>query len=277
MRQESSKPAQRTLAHLFGWIGEHVRGFYGAIGAFLTLGLVATVATLFLFAGTAEMIEEGTTESLDGSLLLWLNTFATPRLDGLALEVTALGSGLVTLVITCVASLILWHTRHRYSAALLWIALIGGIALNVVLKSIFNRARPDLFEWRTPHAGQSSYPSGHSMGAMVVYATLMYLVSRLEPSRLIRVLTVLLFSGIILSVGISRMYLGVHYPSDVLGGYLVGFAWASTCALGIEAVRYFRARRPQVRKEEGDLEHGLLDDTDREELGSEPAPASDGH
>jgi undecaprenyl-diphosphatase len=258
--QAAGAPPQTwgSFLRLLGWIGEHVRGFHAALGLFLTLGLTLAMGAVFLFVAVAALIAGGATERLDRSLLLWFNHQAHPRLDMAALELTALGSAWVTGFVAVVASLFLWQTRHRYSMALLWVALGGGWLLNFVLKTLFDRPRPDLFEWRVPFAGVSSYPSGHAMSAMVLYATLAYLIVRLEPTRALRRLTLGVFGGVVLLVGLSRVYLGVHYPSDVLGGFLVGFAWATFCALGTEAIRYFRGRRPELREEERDLDRSVL-------------------
>lgn len=239
------------------WIGRHVRGFYAAVGAFLLIGLVLALAGTAVFALLAEQVMEGGTQRFDNAVLLWMNEHANPRLDIVAMEVTSLGSGVVTWMIVAVSSVFLWTSRHRYSVLLLWVAVVGGSALNATLKGIFERPRPELFPWRVPHAGQSSFPSGHSMGAMVMYATLAYLVARLESTPALRRLT-FVFAAILVSlIGASRMYLGVHYPSDVLGGFVIGLAWATFCALGIEAIRYFRRRKPEVERVEHDLDAGL--------------------
>jgi undecaprenyl-diphosphatase len=92
------------------------------------------------------------------------------------------------------------------------------------------------------------------MSAMVCYATLAYLVARLEPSLFLRRFTFGVAAVIVVAIGLSRMYLGVHYPTDVLAGFTMGLAWASFCALGIEAVRYFRYRKPDVAVQEKDLD-----------------------
>jgi membrane-associated phospholipid phosphatase len=243
---------------VLGWVGTHARGFYAAVGLFLILGLASAAAAIVLFAGLAALVSTGQTDRFDRAVLLWVNLHATPRLNGFAVEISALGSAYVTAILVLIALALLWGTRHRWSAVLLCTAVSGGWVLNRLLKLFFDRPRPELFEWRVPYAGASSYPSGHSTTAMVVYATLAYLVIRLEPSRAARRITLLIFGAVVLMVGMSRVYIGVHYPSDVIGGYLVGFAWASICALGIEAVRYFRGRRPDVVREERDLERGIL-------------------
>lgn len=256
-----SRGPRQSLTGLFGWIGDHVRGFHAALGLFLTLGLVVVALALLLFVGTAALVAEGATQRFDQSILLWLDARSTPWLDTAAVQLTALGSIYVTVPVAIIASILFWETRHRYSAGLLWISLGGGWLLSSLLKAVFARPRPDIFEWRVAYAGDSSYPSGHSLSAMVLYATLAYLTVRLESTRLAKGLTVATFAAVILVVGVSRAYLGVHYPSDVIGGFLVGFAWATICALGIEAIRYFRTRAPAVAIHEKDLDRGVLPET----------------
>jgi undecaprenyl-diphosphatase len=242
-----------ALRPLLRAIARTVGGFYAAVGTFLVVGFAVMLAGVAGFAALARAVTAGHTEAFDRAILLWLHSYRSPRLDDFALNVTALGSGVVVGIVAALAGAYLWGSRHRYSAVLLWVALGGSWILSSFLKATYNRARPDLFEWRTPHAFQASFPSGHSITAMVGYATLAYLVSRLLPQRALRWLTVCAATAIVGLVGWSRMYLGVHWPSDVLGGYATGLAWASFCGLGLSAVRYFRYRRPEVGSEEEDL------------------------
>lgn len=253
------------------WIGGHVRGFYGAIGTFLVLGLAMVLVGIFLFAQLAEWMAAGATQRFDDRVLLWMNQHGTPWLDTMALEVTALGAGLVVWMVVLVASAFLWATRHRYSVLLLWVAVLGGGVLNTALKMSFDRPRPQLFEWKTAYAGLSSFPSGHSMTAVIVYGTLAYLVARLESKRLLRWLTLGVTALVVLLIGVSRMYLGVHYPSDVLAGFVAGTAWAVVCALGIEAIRYFRRREPEIEEKEKDLEKRIDLAEPEEPEGARPA------
>lgn len=262
----------RPLFEVLRWIGRHVEGFYAAVGLFLTLGLALALLAVGAFALMARLMAEGMTQRFDEAVLLWLNARANPTLDIAALEITALGGMVVVWMLLTVSSVFLWVTRHRYSAALLWVAVIGGSILNSALKALFDRPRPDLFEWRTEYAGQSSFPSGHAMTAMVMFATLAYLIARLEPTRLLRRLTLGITATVIVLIGLSRLYLGVHYPSDVIAGYIAGFAWATFCALGIEAVRYFRGRRPQAEDEEKDLDKGTEPIRDAVETHPETLP-----
>lgn len=238
---------------LFRWIGDHFRGFHTAVGALLGGALLVIVLCVGLFAALADEVMEGGTQKFDNAVLLWMNAHASPFLTGIALDITALGAGTTVWFVVGVASVFLWTSRHRYSALLLWVSMLGSGLINMAMKLSFNRPRPRLFPWRVPYAGLSSFPSGHSMTSMVAYSTLAFLVARLVPSHFLRRFTIIVAGVMIVLIGLSRMYLGVHYPTDVLAGFATGLAWASFCALGIEALRYFRARKPEVVAVEQDL------------------------
>jgi undecaprenyl-diphosphatase len=244
---------ERAVHRVFGWLGTHVRSLHAALGIYLVAGFSVLLATAAAFAWLADEVGEGGTQRFDNAVLLWMHRHASPTLSSFALEVTSLGSGLPIAVVLLVSTAFLWATRHRYSVLLLWIAVAGGEILNATLKGVFDRPRPRLFPWLT-HASFSSFPSGHAMTAVIVYVTLAYLIARLEPSRAMRRLTFAVTGLLVLGIGLSRMYLGVHYPSDVLAGYAAGCAWATFCALGMEAVRHFRVREPRVHRAERDLD-----------------------
>ena len=249
-----AQPARRAMFAVFRLVAENVRGFHAAVGALLVAGLAVIVICVGFFAMLADEVMEGGTQKFDDSVLLWMNRHASPALTDFALNVTALGAGTVVWLVVIVASVFLWSSRHRWSVALLWVAILGSGLINSVMKLFFNRPRPQLFPWRAPYAGLSSFPSGHSMTSMVCYATLAYLVARLEPNRFLRRFTFGVTALIVVLIGLSRMYLGVHYPTDVLAGFTMGLAWASFCALGLEALRYFRHRKPEVVVQEKDLD-----------------------
>jgi undecaprenyl-diphosphatase len=102
-----------------------------------------------------------------------------------------------------------------------------------------------------------SFPSGHALTSAAVYGTLAFLVVRAGRTRRMRRATLAGAGLLILGIGLSRLYLGVHYPSDVIAGYLAGFAWATWCVLGVEALRRSGGRRREVREAEEDLERGI--------------------
>jgi undecaprenyl-diphosphatase len=196
----------------------------------LTLLVLSTAAFLTLVA----ILPTAAVERLDTWLLLATNRTASPPLDGFALEVTSLGSVWVVWVALLAVGALLWERRHRASVVLLWSAVVSGVVVNVMLKSLFGRGRPELFEWRTPYAGHFAFPSGHSMNAMIAYFTLALVLARVLPRGWARWLATAGCALAIALVGSSRVYLGVHYPSDVLGGYLAGLGWAAACALLVD-------------------------------------------
>jgi undecaprenyl-diphosphatase len=246
----------RPLYAVLRWIDRHVRGLHAALGVFLLLGFVTLVAAVLAFAGIAALVQEGVTQRADEAILLWMNGHASPQLTEVALEVTSLGSTAMVWMTLAIASAFLWTARHHYSVLLLWVAMAGGTVINLTLKGIFARPRPHLFPWRTEMVGHSSFPSGHALTAVVLYATLAYLLARLGSTRALRRITLAVALLVILLIGLSRLYLGVHYPSDVLAGFIVGLGWSTFCALGIEAIRYFRQRKPGHPLQEEDLEEG---------------------
>ena len=233
-------------------IARHIRGFWGALAAFLTVGFLVGLTALLVFAGFAYIVLGGVTQTFDERALRWFELHRSPFLDLVMLEITVLGDGIVLFMIVAVASAFLWLTRHRWSVSLLAIGYVGGWILNKVLKDWFDRPRPSVVEG-VDIVHSLSFPSGHAMTSMIAYGAVAYLVARLEPKPAMRRFTWGLAALMILAIGTSRMYLGVHYPSDVLGGYLAGLAWLIFVASGVTAVRFFEPRRPAVTVEEKDL------------------------
>jgi undecaprenyl-diphosphatase len=219
------------------------------LGVFILAGIVVATLGTAAFAWVAAHVARGATQPFDESVLRWIATHRSPGLEEAALEVTFLGTGLVVLVMVGIAATFLYLTSHKYSAALLIAATAGGIILNNVLKLGFSRPRPQLFTWGT-HVVSSSFPSGHAMSAAIVYGTVAYLAARLQRRRWVRAVTLGVAALLILLISASRLYLGVHYPSDVLAGICVGLAWAAFCMATLEGIQRYAIRRPTIRKDE---------------------------
>jgi undecaprenyl-diphosphatase len=180
----------------------------------------------------------------------WMAAHQNPTMQKVMLEVTALGTGTVVAMIVFVAGMFLWLNKHKHSALLLLAATFGGLVLNNFLKMGFNRPRPQIFQWAT-YAVSSSFPSGHAMSSVIVYGTVAYLAARLQQRLASRVLTLTFAAVIILLICASRMYLGVHYPSDIAAGLVVGLAWAGFCMAVLEAAQLYAKRNaPQMLKDE---------------------------
>ena len=238
----------------------HLHGFYAVAGLLLSAGLLLALLGLWALAGLTEEVMEGETVRFDEGVLLWVNARASAWLDVAALQVTALGDTLVVMTITLVAGTLLWLLGRRAYATLLGVAVGGAWLIYPVLKMVFDRPRPQLFEWRAHYAGASSYPSGHATMAIVLLTVLAYIVHRLSDRLWIDV-TAALVAGIgVLLIGLSRLYLGVHYPSDVLAGYTIGFAWTVFCALAVEALRHQHGGGGRTRERDR-APAGALDET----------------
>ncbi len=199
--------------------------------------LVAGVAVLALFAFlvVAELMEHGSIVRFDERALLMFRTPADPaRPAGPAwllesmLDVTALGGATVITLVTLVVAGLLALKREYRLLGLVALTAIGGAVLELSLKIFFGRPRPSI----VPHLVEvhaQSFPSGHSMMSAAVYLSFAALLARREPSPRIRTYILSVALVLVLLIGISRVYLGVHYPTDVLGGWLLGLAWSALC------------------------------------------------
>jgi undecaprenyl-diphosphatase len=203
----------------------------GALPWRLLAPLGLTLGLMWGFLELAEQIGEGDTRAIDEHVVLAMRT-ADPSdpvgpgwLEEAARDITALGGHtLIGLMVLVVALYLAQHGRAR--TALFVVLAVGlGIVFSHLLKMGFDRPRPDL----VPHRQQvytSSFPSGHSMGATLTFLTLAALLSRVEKSRRTQLFLLSVAMGMSLMVGLSRVYLGVHWPTDVLGGWAMGTAWA---------------------------------------------------
>ena len=221
---------------------DRIQSFRTAVGVFLIAGALIAILGVWLFAWLASHVQKGATQAFDEGVMAYLGAHRVGWIERSLIEITALGTGLVVIAIVAIAATFLWLTRHKYSATLLLVSTVGGLILNNVLKLIFNRDRPQAFEWLA-HASSSSFPSGHAMSAAIVYATIGYLAARLQKRRWARWLTMFLALCMIVLICISRLYLGVHYPSDVAAGVILGLAWAAFCMAALEAIQVLGRRR----------------------------------
>jgi undecaprenyl-diphosphatase len=189
------------------------------------------------FAELADEVMEGETHAFDEAVLLMMRSpanpadpFGPPWLEELSRDCTALGGvGVLTFLTLSVAGFLALGGKSRASIFLL-AAVCGGLLLSSTLKYGFDRPRPDL----VPHGSYvytASFPSGHSMMSAVTYLTLGALVARVHPRRKDKAFFILLAIFLTVLVGISRIYLGVHWPTDVLAGWAVGSSWALICWL----------------------------------------------
>jgi membrane-associated phospholipid phosphatase len=213
----------------------------GLFGLHLTIGAVILVGAGWLFGGIAEDLITGDPLILVDELISeWFRSHATPRFAMGMHFASALGStATVSILFALMGCVLLWKRLWYWLLGLVSV-VAGGMLLNVMLKDLFGRARPG---WADPlmALADSSFPSGHTMMATIIYgfmATYLMLRIRSWPARfLIAIITVTL----VFLVALSRMYLGAHYLSDVLGAMAAGMAWLALCLTTAETLRRYRA------------------------------------
>src|SRR4051812_33073222 len=214
----------------------------GYLGLHLTIGMLFIIATCWSFAEIAEdYATRGWLASMDRSAADAFYQFVTPGLTRVVRGVTFLGSvGFVTAATLGVA-VVLADRKAFYPLLTLVLAMLGGSVLNLALKHLFHRQRPVL---ENPLVTLSSYgfPSGHTMGATIFYGVLALIVAHSIRSWSRRVLVGCIAALVIALVGASRIYLGAHYFTDVIGAIAVGLAWLAFCWTGVETLRRWRGR-----------------------------------
>ncbi|WP_281981743.1 phosphatase PAP2 family protein [Thalassorhabdomicrobium marinisediminis] len=232
----------QRLHDLWTYIRAHIE-----IASLVILGVA--ISLFWLLAELVEEVVEGSTTALDRDILLLLRNagdLSDPIgpwwLEEMGRDLTALGGVAVLTLLTVVVG-VYFALRMRFAQALyLWVAVGGGILLSSFAKNFFDRARPDL----VPHGSlvhTSSFPSGHSMMAAVCYLTLGVLLARAQPSARMRFYVMTVAILMTLLVGISRVYLGVHWPTDVAAGWLGGAFWAVLCYMGTRLISWRSAVR----------------------------------
>lgn len=213
-----------------GWIAGRSRQ------EFVLLGLLLVAALgVWAFAELADEVVEGDVDSFDRWVVESVRepddpskTVGPELLAEVALEITALGSNAVLTLLTLAVVGYLWLRRKTHALWLVVGAVVGGVIVSTLLKLGFDRPRPDVVPHLTP-IRTSSFPSGHSMLAAVVWITLGALLASLEKSRRVKAYLLGLSLFVTVLVGLSRVFLGVHYPTDVLAGWCAGLTWAMLC------------------------------------------------
>lgn len=208
----------------------------------LSLFMVAASA-LLLFLMLASEVREGETFAFDHWLLLTLRESAStsvpigPAWVTRALtDITSLGGSSVLALITLASAGYLFVARRPETALFLMLAVAGGALANTLLKLLFSRARPDVVQ-HLVEVAHTSFPSGHAMNSAVTYLTLGALLARAESSAAIRIYLIVVAILLTLLIGFSRVYLGVHWPSDIIAGWCLGGAWAILCSLVARALQ----------------------------------------
>lgn len=177
------------------------------------------------FISIADEVRDGDTTVLDEAVLLGLNELSRPWVDSVMVFITQLGGVLVLGLATVLAVGYFWYKRRKYAALMVLASMVGAGILNVLLKALFARERPDLWTQLVTETS-FSFPSGHAMGSSAFALALIIILWQTKW----RILVLILGSLYVLLIGLSRMYLGVHFPTDVVAGWLVSAGWVAIVA-----------------------------------------------
>jgi undecaprenyl-diphosphatase len=201
------------------------------------VAILLIAASVWAFLGLADEVREGEQFRLDRAILLLFRDAADPTdplgppwLESAVRDVTALGGTIVLTIVTIGAVGFLSLSGKRGAALFVLAAVLGAIALSFGIKAGIERPRPDL----VPHGTAvytASFPSGHATGAAATYLTLGALLARFQPRRRLKLFILSFAVALTVAIGLSRVYLGVHWPSDVLAGWTLGASWALLCWL----------------------------------------------
>jgi undecaprenyl-diphosphatase len=222
------RAAHGALVRLFHRLGKYE---FGVLVAFAGIA-----AGIWLFAFIASEVMSGDTQAFDRRIILAMRNptdhspMGPPALLESARDLTALGGATALVLLTVFTSTYLLLDGRKRMALFVYGSVGGGLILSSILKALFHRSRPDI----VPYAADvftTSFPSGHSMLSAVTYLTLGALLARSQRRKRIKAYFLFIAGLLSFLIGLSRIYLGVHWPTDVLAGWTAGASWAIVCWL----------------------------------------------
>jgi len=220
--------SRKVHGRFLAWLGGHELG--------VLLAIAGMTAGVLIFAMIADEFVEGAPRAFDRRLLLAMRRpgnlapIGPPAVQDAARDITALGGEVILSLLTLsTIGFLALDGKHRM-ALFVFGCVLGGAITGTILKDVFVRQRPDLVP-REAYASGASFPSGHSMMSAITYLTLGALLARSQQRNRLKAYFLLLATWLTLLVGVSRVYLGVHWPTDVLGGWTAGAVWALLCWL----------------------------------------------
>jgi membrane-associated phospholipid phosphatase len=211
---------------------------------YITIGIAVLLfgGALHLFIELTDELAENELGAFDTAITGFVQSFRTPQLTSYFKFVTDLGDRYAYIIISVLLG-VYFFIRHKSWKFIIQTVLVLLLATvtNIGLKQIINRSRPSLEH--LVKVNTLSYPSGHSMSAMAFYGFLVYLSLTLIPNRALKIIVASLLCILILSIGTSRIYLGVHYPSDVAAGFVGGLIWVTLCVIVFNTFSLIRNRK----------------------------------
>lgn len=203
----------------------------------LLIGLATAGGFFVLFAELADDVMEREFGIFDAFIINLFLVNQSPFLDAAMLFITELGAVWFLALLTAIAAAWLWFKeKDKWSALFFVIAVAGGGLLNSLLKSYYGRERPSINE--AIDATGFSFPSGHSMGSFILYGFVIFLTIRGQQKEWVKWVISVTLAALVLLIGASRVYLGAHFPSDVLAGFIAGTVWLLLCVTALEWINW---------------------------------------
>ena len=209
------------------------------------MGIVSSLVMALIFFKIFHEILDADTLFLDKTISALIYSWRSPVLTGLMKVITNFGAEYLMLISITVVFFLIWK-KHKHEALVLAIILIMGLVINMFLKQIIQRPRPDIM----PSVVETSYsfPSGHAMNSSVFYLTIAFYTYHFTRKKKLSLVVTGGAIVLLLLIGFSRVYLGVHYPSDVVAGYVVGVWWLTTAILISKSVSFVKHFREKEKK-----------------------------
>lgn len=211
------------------------------VGATLVVALVAAVLSILLFSWLAHFVFDGASRQFDEKVRGAVHGLFSPAMTHAMVITSSLGSTVLVIVFLLALGTFAW-LRWRRAALWLLLSFIGALILDVTLKYTFHRARPVPFFGVAPRS--YSFPSGHAFMSFCLYGVLAGLITARVRSVPLRIALWATAALLVFFIGLSRIYLGVHYPTDVIAGYIGAAVWVSSL---VAADRFRRRRAPKLR------------------------------
>ena len=243
------------------WLKHHdwrsrftLKAIFHALRQPIFLTTLVLLVGMWGFAEIADAIDENATQKFDEMILRSLRVADTPDdligpdwIDQSLRDITALGGFTVLTMITVLVCVYLWLANRRRLALFAFAAVAGGTVVTFALKDIFDRPRPELVPHILVTVHTYSFPSGHAMASAIVYLTLGAMLTESSKTWRLKAYVMSVAVALTLLIGATRVFLGVHYPTDVIAGWAGGFAWAYGCRalvrLGTLVTRFRATRR----------------------------------
>ena len=220
----------------------HTKSLWGR-GPYLLTAIVAFIIAVIginLFIELTDLVKGESIAKFDNNIFDFVSSLRSDTVTSYFRFFTKIGDvkGYLIIVALSIILTIVFFKKWKYTIQIIIVLALASVS-NLILKRVFERSRPDIEQLVI--AESLSYPSGHAMSAMAFYGFLIFLISRFKWNIVPKIALILLLIIVILSIGISRIYLGVHYPSDIVGGYIAGMIWVVFCVFIFNLIELFRS------------------------------------